>query len=65
MENDVEISNQHIDIDKNDILTEMTRTLQGLQLYEIKQILRSSLCRTGNKISSQTIKYALEGKNKL
>ena len=65
MENDVEISNQHIDIDKNDILTEMTRTLQGLQLYEIKQILRSSLCRTGNKISSQTIKYALEGKKQI
>lgn len=61
----MEISNQHIDIDKNDILTEMTRTLQGLQLYEIKQILRSSLCRTGNKISSQTIKYALEGKKQI
>lgn len=65
MENDVEISNQHIGIDEDDVLIEMIRTLQGLQLYEIKQILRSSLCRTGNKISSQTIKYALEGKKQI
>ncbi len=65
MENDVEISNQHIGIDEDDILIEMIRTLQGLQLYEIKQILRSSLCRTGKKISSQTIKYALEGKKQI
>lgn len=65
MENDVEISNQHIGIDEDDVLNEMIRTLQGLQLYEIKQILRSSLCRTGNKISSQTIKYALEGKKQI
>lgn len=65
MENDVEMSNQHIGIDDDDILTEMIRTLQGLQLYEIKQILRSSLCRTGNRISSQTIKYALEEKKQI
>ena len=65
MENDVEISNQHRGIDDDDILTEMIRTLQGLQLFEIKQILRSSLCRTGNKISSQTIKYALEEKKQI
>lgn len=62
---DIEISKQHVDIDDDDVLSEMVRTLQGMQLYEINQILRSSLCRTGNKISKQTIKYALEEKKQI
>lgn len=65
MENDVEISNQHLGVDEEEVKTEMIRTLQGLQLFEIKQILRSSLCRSGNRISLSTIKYALEEKKQI
>lgn len=65
VDQDVEISTQHKDVDDQNIMTEIVRTLQGLQLYEIKQILKSSLCRTGNRISSHTIKLALEEKKQI
>ena len=42
------------------IRTEMCRTLQGLQLYEVNQILKSASVRTGGFLSQTTIKLALE-----
>lgn len=50
---------------KEDILMDLCRTLQGLQLYEIEQILYSSLIRTGKKISAKTKQLALEEKKKI
>ena len=50
---------------KEEILMDLCRTLQGLQLYEIKQILDSSLIRTGKKISAKTKQLALEEKKKI
>lgn len=50
---------------KEEILMDLCRTLQGLQLYEIKQILDSSLIRTGKKISTKTKQLALEEKKKI
>ena len=38
------------------IRTEMCRTLQGLQLYEVNQILKSATVRTGGFLSKTTIK---------
>lgn len=47
------------------IRTEMCRTLQGLQLYEVYQILKSSIIRTGGRLSKTTIKLALEEKKQI
>lgn len=64
--NDYHISNRCFNKDKKyEILMDLCRTLQGLQLYEIKQILNSSLIRTGKKISAKTKQLALEEKKKI
>lgn len=47
------------------IKTEMCRTLQGLQLYEVNQILKSATVRTGGFLSKTTIKLALEEKKQI
>ena len=47
------------------IRTEMCRTLQGLQLYEVNQILKSATVRTGGFLSKTTIKLALEEKKQI
>lgn len=47
------------------IRTEMCRTLQGLQLYEVYQILQSATVRTGGRLSKTTIKLALEEKKQI
>ena len=47
------------------IRTDMCRTLQGLQLYEVYQILKSSVIRTGGRLSKTTIKLALEEKKQI
>ena len=44
---------------------ELCRTLHGLQKYEIKQILKSTLVRTGNRITETTIRLALEEKKSI
>ena len=45
-----------------DLRLEFCRNLQGLQLNEIRQIIRSCLVRTGGKLTKQTIRLALEEK---
>lgn len=63
---DYSISNRCFNKEKKEeILMDLCRTLQGLQLYEIKQILDSSLIRTGMKISAKTKQLALEEKKKI
>ncbi len=47
------------------IRNEMCRTLQGLQLYEVCQILKSATVRTGGFLSQTTIKLALEEKKQI
>lgn len=47
------------------IRNEMCRTLQGLQLYEVYQILKSATVRTGGRLSKNTIKLALEEKKQI
>lgn len=47
------------------IRTELCRTLQGLQLYEVNQILKSATVRTGGFLSKTTIKLALEEKKQI
>lgn len=47
------------------VRTEMCRTLQGLQLYEVNQILKSATVRTGGFLSKTTIKLALEEKKQI
>ena len=53
------------EVKEEEIRMDLCRTLQGLQLYEIKQILYSSLIRTGKKISAKTKQLALEEKKKI
>lgn len=45
-----------------DLRLEFCRNLQGLQLNEIRQIIRSCLIRTGGKLTKQIIRLALEEK---
>lgn len=64
--NEYHVSNRCFNKEKKEeILMDLCRTLQGLQLYEIKQILDSSLIRTGMKISAKTKQLALEEKKKI
>lgn len=48
-----------------ELITDLTRALQGLQHYEIEQILRSSSVRTGHYLTEKTILYALEEKKSI
>lgn len=52
-------------LQENQMKLDLCRALQGLQLYEIKQILYSVLMRTSNSISSKTIRLALEEKENI
>lgn len=47
------------------VAEEMVRTLQGLQLYEVKQILKTILPLTGGRINKKTIRLALEEKKRI
>lgn len=44
---------------------EICRNLQGLQFYEVKQILLSALVRTGGKLSDKTKELVLEEKKRV
>lgn len=66
------ISSLHLGVSKNYseqqkswVLKNYIRTLQGLQMYEIKQIINSSTVRTGGCISEKTISIALEEKKNI
>lgn len=50
---------------EEDLRQEFCRNLQGLQLEEIRQIIRSCLIRTGNKLTKQTIQLALDEKKSI
>lgn len=50
---------------EKELRKDLCRTLQGLQYYEIKQILQSSLLLTGMKISEPTKRLALEAKKNI
>lgn len=56
------VSNHYSEQEKLAVLKNFTRTLQGLQFYDIKQIIKSSIARTGGVISDKTISIALEEK---
>lgn len=51
--------------EERELKMDLCRTLQGLQLYEIRQILYSSLIRTGMRISAKTKRLALEEKKNI
>lgn len=53
------------DYQKKKYAEEMIRTLQGLQMYEVKQTLKTALLCTNNKIYSSTIRAALEEKERI
>lgn len=59
------VSNHYSEQEKSSVLKNFTRTLQGLQFYEIKQIINSSIVRTGGVISDKTISIALEEKKNI
>ena len=44
---------------------ELLRTLQGLQLYEVKQTLKTALTLTNNRLNSRAINIALDEKKKI
>ena len=62
--NEYQISARHTN-NEVEVRTDLCRTLQGLQLYEIQQILYSALVRTGMKISAKTKRLALEEKKNI
>lgn len=61
---EIPISRQFEYIEES-VRTELSRNLQGLTLADIRQILRSCLVRTGNRLSRQTIALALEEKKQI
>lgn len=50
---------------RNDLMKRFVRTLQGLQMYEVKQIVRTSLQQTNRTIVNDSIEYALVEKRKI
>lgn len=58
------VSERH-DFEENELRMDLCRTLQGLQYYEIKQILNSALVRTGMIITATTKRLALEEKKNI
>ncbi len=58
---DIEVSAQW-KFHEEDLRLEFCRNLQGLQLEEIRQIISSCLIRTGEKLTKQTVRLALEEK---
>lgn len=58
------ISNRHL-VNEEEVRMDLCRTLQGLELYEIQQILYSALVRTGNRISAKTKRLSLEEKKNI
>lgn len=61
----LEVSKNYSEQQKSLVLKNYIRTLQGLQMYEIKQIINSSTVRTGGCISEKTISIALEEKKNI
>ena len=58
------VSARHIN-EEAEMRRDLCRTLQGLQMYEIRQIMRSALTRTGEHISAITKQLALEEKKNI
>lgn len=52
-------------IKEESLVTDLCRTLQGLSFYDIQQILRSVLVRTGNRLTENTKTLALEEKKRI
>lgn len=50
---------------QQELRVDLCHTLQGLQLYEVKQILHSALIRTGGRLSEKTKQLALEEKKNI
>ncbi len=50
---------------ENELRIALTRTLQGLQQYEVEQIIRATKVRTGGRLTEKTIKYALDEKKSI
>lgn len=61
---EIEVSKQ-FQIKEDELITDLCRTLQGLSLYDIKQILRSVLVRTGGKLTANSKVLALEEKKRI
>lgn len=59
------VSIHYSEQEKTVVMKNFIRTLQGLQFYEIKQIIKSSIIRTGGVISEKTISIALEEKKNI
>lgn len=64
IEENIPVSEQ-FEIQSSELITDFTRTLQGLQQYEIEQIVRSTRVRTGDRLTEKTISYALEEKKSI
>lgn len=50
---------------ETELRIDLCHTLQGLQMYEVKQILHSALIRTGGRLSAKTKQLALEEKKSI
>ncbi|MCQ2250305.1 MAG: AAA family ATPase [Bacteroidales bacterium] len=50
---------------ESELRNALTRTLQGLQQYEVEQIIHATKVRTGGRLTEKTIKYALEEKKSI
>lgn len=56
---------KQFEFQEDELRTALTRTLQGLQQYEVEQIIHATKVRTGGKLTEKTIKYALEEKKSI
>lgn len=64
---DIEVSDQYESTPgkKKGIQEDLCRNLQGLQYYEIEQVLRSAILRSNGKLTERSIQYVLEEKRQI
>lgn len=59
------VMSEHFKIKQGTLIPDLCRTLQGLSFFDIQQILRSVLIRTGNRLTEKSKILALEEKKKI
>lgn len=58
-------SDKYDDAHSRNIVEDMVRTLQGLQMYDVRQILRTSLSLSNNRLSNRATAIALREKKRI
>lgn len=58
-------TDRYVDARSRSIVEDMVRTLQGLQMYDVRQILRTALSLSNNRLSNRATSIALREKKRI